>query len=44
MRATMIAMVPCCLLLGGTVFPAEVGEERNPQGDTGRPRVFNVLR
>lgn len=44
MRATMIALVPCCLLFCGTVFSSDVGADESGQGDTGRSRVFNVLR
>jgi hypothetical protein len=44
MRATTIALVPCCLLFCGTLFSSDVGADGSAEGDTGRSRVFNVLR
>jgi hypothetical protein len=44
MRATTTALVPCCLLFCGTLFSSDVGADGSGQGDTGRSRVFNVLR
>jgi hypothetical protein len=44
MRLVTIATVSWCVLLFGTVFRAEAGGEKDPQGDTGQSRVFNVLR